>query len=495
MTRATTDLNRAALFQYLFVARKVKGVGGEPHEVDGEVLGILRGAVEYWYPRVNLVPAKAFPSLLPPPEGRRRGTFYQLGEGGLQDTLDGKFSVLMYGVWTDQALYLQLGIMRLGNADDPWRDLRPALWTPPNAVRASPFYLGQLICYAGRVRDLPAAQAEARAVLSVGPGPPYPLREVAIPEAGWMFDCPGLIENLAMFYPDSDATENRADHYFNTVLPELMLNALQVEHPYDRYWLRGFRDRLEEHERVLATVLHNTRGERADSESAIDGDVVAALAKLQNRTRAVAEAYGAFAAQLSTFRQLRHSVGINAENVARCFAEYALPEAGPLGAVRRAVTSNVGQLQADAAYYDTRVQEAEMALRALQGQVAVLQARLEEERNALADQRNKVMEKNVTHIKKVQTFLHLIEYFVVSVYFAHLFHMLIADNESLKHFLHERRLIDAANYGWLTLVVVLLAALAGLGLAFLLDKRQQNRGMHKSESPCDKVTEGDFLCL
>jgi hypothetical protein len=33
--------------------------------------------------------------------------------------------------------------------------------------------------------------------------------------------------------------------------------------------------------------------------------------------------------------------------------------------------------------------------------------------------------------------------------------MLIADNESFKHFLHERRLIDAANYGWLTLVVVL----------------------------------------
>jgi len=90
------------------------------------------------------------------------------------------------------------------------------------------------------------------------------------------------------------------------------------------------------------------------------------------------------------------------------------------------------------------------------------------------------MGSNLSHIARVQRFVHVLEYAICSVYFAHLWHMFTADNQALKGWLDERLSPGAGD--WVVSGGVILFAAIGLGVAVLLD-RLLRRGGHRDESP------------
>jgi hypothetical protein len=99
--------------------------------------------------------------------------------------------------------------------------------------------------------------------------------------------------------------------------------------------------------------------------------------------------------------------------------------------------------------------------------------------------------RNVNAIKSVQEFVHLIESFLVSVYFAHLWHMFAAENEPLKAF--ARRTLRLTWAGrtlhleedWFVSLGVILFALLGFGVVKILN-RYQRRREHKAP-PADEA--------
>jgi hypothetical protein len=92
--------------------------------------------------------------------------------------------------------------------------------------------------------------------------------------------------------------------------------------------------------------------------------------------------------------------------------------------------------------------------------------------------------KNLEEIKHVQEFLHLIEYFLVSVYFAHLWHMMASENEALK--VWGRNTLHLNQHWFVPLGVAFFAAV-GFGVVTVLNRYLRRRGHDKL--PPDKVNE------
>jgi hypothetical protein len=69
-------------------------------------------------------------------------------------------------------------------------------------------------------------------------------------------------------------------------------------------------------------------------------------------------------------------------------------------------------------------------------------------------------------VTRVQKFLHVIEYFIVSVYHAHLWHMFAAENEPLQRWAGRALGLDG---DWFVSLGVLAFADIGLGVAVLID--------------------------
>jgi hypothetical protein len=84
------------------------------------------------------------------------------------------------------------------------------------------------------------------------------------------------------------------------------------------------------------------------------------------------------------------------------------------------------------------------------------------------------MDTNLRVIADVQRMVHWIEIFIVSVYLAHLFHMMYADNQSVKDWLAEETQQPWAGDLFLTLGV-LVCAILGFGVASVLGKLMHTR--------------------
>ena len=85
--------------------------------------------------------------------------------------------------------------------------------------------------------------------------------------------------------------------------------------------------------------------------------------------------------------------------------------------------------------------------------------------------------KDLDVITRVQNFLHLIEYFLVSVYHAHLWHMFAAENESLKDWASRNFRFIGLNGDWFVSLGVIAFAGFGLLVAWVLNLFLE-RGQH-----------------
>ena len=93
------------------------------------------------------------------------------------------------------------------------------------------------------------------------------------------------------------------------------------------------------------------------------------------------------------------------------------------------------------------------------------------------------MDENLTIIARVQRMVHWIEIFIVSVYFAHMFHMSFAENGNTKHLLG----------GWFITIGVWVCAAIGFGLALLLGRVLHRRSGHTSDHGPHKRSVPDDL--
>lgn len=272
------------------------------------------------------------------------------------------------------AVTCHLGYGRSGAADaQTWTRLDAGVWLAPEPLRDSPFYLGQTVCYAGRAASAADGRRQAEQLL---PGAGGDLRLASLPWGGWLYDRVGLPDRLALFYPDDDASEQAAGRFLNQVLPDLAVLAHKVSHQYSHTYWQRLRPQLAQEEQALSQVL--LRG-RALAQN---------LTGLEGQLEAIAAAYGLYAAGLGQFAQAMQGVRVNATNLEEEMGRLGLPATGALLAWRQGAAVAVAQMQADKAFYEATVQEAEVTLRTLQIQVDLQRGQIEAEENRLAERRN-----------------------------------------------------------------------------------------------------------
>ena len=454
---------KAALIRYLFFAESVEGPAGTREFLEkSDFLSAMWGAVSGWSAGHGVKLTPPFPPPFPNQETRTdRAEIYPTGTTTVWlDTQDVKVQASVRAKWLQETLCLELGLRALSAADKTtWLNLKQRMGELADVIRNARCFLGTLDAYAGQVDNETAARAAASAALEADGPEPFPPRQVALPGGGWLFDAAGLPDTVAVFSTQQLGDESRVDHFLGGALLEISLYAAKIVHQYRRYWDTA-RDGLDKSELRLAGILHAS-DPPADPKLTQAEKIHQSLERLQSRVEKVAGAYGEFAARLSIFQRLQHSVSINVTNLESCLSAYNLPIEGPLGALRNDVATKTGQLRVDGGFYEVRVREAEMTMRSLQGQAEILRARL-------AEQSNERLDRNIQHIKSVQTFLHYIEYFLVSVYFAHLADMVLI------HAPEVAQLDEEGSAGWSINWVVLVGALLGLVVAFVLDPEKQH---------------------
>jgi hypothetical protein len=97
------------------------------------------------------------------------------------------------------------------------------------------------------------------------------------------------------------------------------------------------------------------------------------------------------------------------------------------------------------------------------------------------DEVTRKMDTNLGIIAQVQRMIHYIEMAIVSVYFAHLWHM-FADNESIKHLLNKTADREWAGDLFVSVGVIFWAAV-GFGLSLLLGRILHGRSDHPRSAP------------
>lgn len=96
----------------------------------------------------------------------------------------------------------------------------------------------------------------------------------------------------------------------------------------------------------------------------------------------------------------------------------------------------------------------------------------ERERTELQQQQHRLnqnMHENLTEIRRVQQFVHVLEYVLISVYCAHLWHMFAHGNHGLCAAVLGGHPSEEAQH-WFVSVGVVVSALMGLGIAFVFDR-------------------------
>ncbi len=86
------------------------------------------------------------------------------------------------------------------------------------------------------------------------------------------------------------------------------------------------------------------------------------------------------------------------------------------------------------------------------------------------------MDENLGIIARVQRMVHYIEMAIVSVYFAHLWHM-FAENDSLKEWVYDKTHLPGAG-DWFVSIGVLTWAAIGFVLALILGRVIHGHGKH-----------------
>jgi hypothetical protein len=109
---------------------------------------------------------------------------------------------------------------------------------------------------------------------------------------------------------------------------------------------------------------------------------------------------------------------------------------------------------------------------------AIRQRRLAEEQKRIS----KAMDGSLTHIAEVQRFVHILEYAICSVYFAHLWHMFAGENKNwrewIERYFNDHYCITGAG-DWMVSLGVVVFAFLGFGVANVanrLVKRKAHKG-------------------
>lgn len=376
MNAPTPGAAEAMLHHYVFVATALEQAGGQPHRLtDAGWPAWPQAALaqqQAWLGQTDVAPA-ALPDS-PTADGQAARQLYPVGRPARwQRGADGYAAFAVIRQQQD-TVTLQLACGQAGPATaETWSQLATGRWQAPTA---SPLYLGQTLCFAGRIGALETAAAATALLL---PGA-RSLRVTQLAWGGRLFDRPGLADHLALFYPDSDAAEAQAGLFLNETLPLLALAAHKAAHQYDRMYEGQLRARLNRHEQALAQVLLRAQAPGADT------------AALDRQLLVIAGAYGQFAADLGQFERIQQTVRVNAANLNAALAELPASD-GPLAVWRSVAQRAVDQLQADEDYFRAIIQEAEVTLRTLQVRTDLERAELEEEENRLTAEENRLAER------------------------------------------------------------------------------------------------------
>lgn len=368
-------LREAMTHQYLFLALSLEDAAGAQKLPASVWQAWQQGALEHqqtWLGTGGTTPAAG---QLPDVETGRQQLYPPDQQLARWQRGAEEYAAFAFAQAVGDAVTLHLGYGRSGAADaETWTRLGEGVWPAPEALRDSPFYLGQTICHAGRAGSEADGWQQAEHLLPGEGG--GELRLALLPWGGWLYDRVGLPDRLALFYPDEDAAEQAAGRFLNQVLPELSLLAHKVSHQYSRTYGQRLRPRLGQQEQALSQVLLGARALAQD------------LTGLEGQLHSIATAYGRYAAELGQFEQAMQGVRVNAANLEEEMGRQGLPAAGGLLAWRQGAAAAVAQMQADKAFYQATIQEAEVTLRTLQVQVDLLRGQIEAEENRLGERRN-----------------------------------------------------------------------------------------------------------
>lgn len=367
----TTPLREVALYHYLYLALTLEQGSGPQQWTEAQWQEQGLAPLRHWGQWLG---QEIDPAGLPHPAAKAsekatplfNSNGWQAGPGSLvgQALLQQQGDSLQY--------LLALGQEGPAGADS-WPTLQAGRFAPPPSLTSSQFWLGQLSCYAAIIPNLATAQTTAETLL---PGR-TPLRCHYFDWGGWLFDRPGLPDQLALFYPDESA-ERAASPWLNDYLPALGLAGHKIAHQYQRRYREGLWPELLAAEQNLRRILHQPRPEPTNFREA------------QTRLAQIAQAYHPFGLAIGHFERVQQGIMINQHNLQQVSQD---PAGGFVAALLAAADRANQQMAADRAFFQATIQETELTLGALQIEVDILRGQEEQRENELQAAENKLSER------------------------------------------------------------------------------------------------------
>lgn len=255
MSQPSSYVVDADLCQYVFLALEVEGEGGENRRLD---VTRIRHSLARAAGRVDEflgVPPRSFHYKIPEGDGRQEDEdIYPDGPVDWIDNKQAQRAGFAHIRRTNGVLLLQLAFEHAGQSTPrDWSDLRDARWQPDAELKESCFFLGETTCYAGHAADAKQAELHAEEVLVRPSKKAWPVRLVNLPFGGWLFDRPGLPDEIALFYPKQ--CEAGSGPLMNELLPQLALFTRKIVYQFKSSYDKVLRREIERREKELLKVL------------------------------------------------------------------------------------------------------------------------------------------------------------------------------------------------------------------------------------------------
>ena len=296
----------------------------------------------------------------------------------------------------DETLILQrmIGIEK-GNFDsnEQWRTLEELLPPLPEQLVKSRFYVGRIVCFTGVLSDgdLLAEVSQLRTTLSAMFGPVRlperrTIRDARLDHDVRLFDIRGVSDCLGLVYAEAAEKSKRTRDVIHEFLPTAGLLLCKTGRLGGKDYRGGLRVNLLKAESKLLVSLKSARPKaKATTET------ITAAKELEDHIRAVSQAFNDFIDDHGLFQKVACTLRMNQSKLRELLRSSVTTIAGPLASWEAAADSIVKQIDADSAYFDGTIREAELTLRVLEATASAIRAKADEEEHLSDKRRNELL--------------------------------------------------------------------------------------------------------
>lgn len=262
-----------------------------------------------------------------------------------------------------------------------WREFQSLMPQIPARLAENDCYLGHWTACGGiadqtALDEVDATTEFVRRILEAD-RPSRMIRQMTLDTQVRLMDVRGVPNRFVLLHSQSAEESGRTGEIYDEFLTKVGLLLCKTSRLAGSSYRERDRRLLLQKERTLVEAMERAR--IVDAGAVID---------LERQLHAVAQAFNSFIGVYSAFQQVRNTTKLNQAKLTNVLSEWVPRIEGPAVAWTASVASAVDQLEADHAYFDATLREADLTLRAVQAQAEVLRLHQEQRENELLESRN-----------------------------------------------------------------------------------------------------------